>query len=131
MATPTISGLTEFNSVRNKVGNIHVDVDSGLVPVKMPLTSSDNAVGVNILGKGVQMSIDGEYHGTVAEVAAFLQEYLTWADKNQLLLETVELKDFNDGFSTWKVKPIRMEYDHNLKLPNHCPYKIYLFRSGI
>ena len=127
----SLSGLSEFNtSDRNKVVSCGWSYDTGIVPVNIPLTSSENTVSFNVLGKKQTFILDGEYHGTSNQIKSFISEMTSWFNRNWLTEGSTPTKTFTDHFgSEFSVKPMKFDYDFVVNQPGMISYQIRLMQS--
>jgi len=129
-ASPTLSGLTLWNSNANKVKNSFYDFDTGQIALPVPLLSSSSTFTANVLGKKQEIVLDGEYFGTTAEIGSFIAEMLGWFNISQLVAGFVSTRTLTNRFGlAYVVKPKKFAYTDNFEAAGKIDYQLELIEA--
>jgi len=130
MGTPTITGLTLFNSTANQIQSIRAEIDTGLYQLSIPGEQTSSNFGLNIFGKKFFFIIEGIYSGTEAQIASFITEVLGYVDQSAYSGGGTEDKTLTTRFGhTYTIRPANFNYEDNVSAIGEIRYQLVVERG--
>lgn len=121
MTTPTLdSGTIDIGVVTEE----SVNLDNGLFKKKLPGTSSDTSLALDIFGKSRTIIIKGVKTGTEAQRKTFVETMDTWANSN-----TMERKTYRSSIN--KTYSVRADLWSYQLMPTKVEYTLVMVEAGV